>query len=70
MASAPADLATLDGLLHQLKLKLVANSRAGGSSAKATRECEKVAKDVEEAVVSEMESALPGMQLAASQVRV
>jgi hypothetical protein len=66
MASAPADLATLGKLLLQLRLKLVTSSRAGGA-AKATRECEKVAEDVE-AIAAQIEAGLPGIQLVASQV--
>jgi hypothetical protein len=69
MASAQADLVALVGLLPRLKLKLVANSRAGGRSAAATREAEAVARDVE-AIMVRREAGLPGLQLAASQVRV
>jgi hypothetical protein len=66
MASAQADLATLGKLLLHLRLKLVTSSRGGGA-AKATRECEKVAEDVE-AIAAQVEARLPGLQLAASQV--
>jgi hypothetical protein len=68
MASAPADLAALGKLLLQLRLKLVTSSRAGGT-AKATRESEKVAEDVE-AIVTKVEAGPSGFQLAASQVIV